>query len=218
LNQNEQTPTLQGVIKELIQSQILDVHTALPAKVDKYDSSTQKADVKPLLRKKYRASDAATEIPVIPSVPVQWPSAAGGDAYIHLPLKAGDLGIVVICERSIDTWLAGDGQITSPNDPRHHDLTDAVFIPGVRPFKAALSGVSADNLVIRNDTLRIELDPSGKISIEGASQELLTIIDNILAHLISAKVVTLLGASPFIADTVANFTQDKADLATLKRV
>jgi len=213
----EATPTLTEVIKEAIKSQLFDLHTVMPARVEKYDSATQKADVKPLLRKKYLVNNIATEIPVIPSVPVQWPSASGGDAYIHLPLKVGDLGIVVICERSIDSWLSGDGQITAPNDPRHHDLSDAIFIPGVRPWKVALAEVSSDNLVIQNDKLRIELDPSGKISIEGATQELLTVLSGVLDHLISAKVLTLWGASPFTSDTIANFTSDKSKLATLVR-
>ncbi len=213
----EITPTLTECVKELIKSYVLDVHMALPVRVEKYDYETQKADVKPLLKKKYRNSDVATEIPVIPSVPVQWPSAAGGAAYIHLPLAKGDLGIVLMCERSIDSWLSGDGQITSPNDPRHHDLSDAVFIPGVRPFKAAMADVSETNLVIQNDSIRIEMDPAGKISITGATKELLTVLSGVLDHLISAKVLTLWGAAPFTADTIANFTQNKADLVTLKR-
>ncbi len=214
--QNE-TPTLAEVIREAIKSHILDLHTAMPARVERYDHARQKADVKPLLRKKYKASEAATEFPVIPSVPVQWPSAGGGEAYIHLPLKQGDLGIVLMCERSIDSWLSGDGQITSPQDPRHHDLSDAVFIPGVRPFKRALGNICGDNLVIQNGSLRIELDPGGKISIEGASNELITVLIGVLDHLISAKILTLWGASPFTADTIANFTADKAKLNTFKR-
>ena len=190
---NEATPTLNDHVTELIKSQVLGIHTALPARVEKYDHTTQKADVKPLVSKKYRNSDLVTEIPVLPSVPVQWPSSAGGDAYIHLPLKVGDLGMVIFSERSIDSWLSGDGQITAPNDPRHHDLSDGVFIPGVRPFKAALAGTSENNMVIQNDALRIEIDPSGKISITGATKELLTVLSGVLDHLVSAKVLTLWG-------------------------
>ena len=212
----EITPTLTECVREMIKSYILDVHTALPARVEKYDYETQKADVKPLLKKKYRNSDVATEIPVIPSVPVQWPSAAGGAAYIHLPLVKGDLGIVLMCERSIDTWLSGDGQITATNNPRHHDLSDAVFIPGVRPFKASLSDASETNLVIQNDSIRIEMDPSGKISVTGATKELLTVLSGVLDHLISAKIVTSIGPMPFMAGTIASFNQDKTDLGTLK--
>lgn len=210
------TPTLRGMVIELIKSKILDLHTAIPARVESYDAATQKANIKPLLRKKYRNSSVVTEIPVIPSVPVQWPSSNGGAAYIHLPLKAGDLGVAFFCERSIDSWLSGDGQITAPNDPRHHDLSDAVFIPGVRPWKAAFSGASENNLTIKNGSIKIELNPSGKISIEGASQEMVSVLSGVLGHLISATVLTAWGASPFTAGTIANFTSDKAALDTLK--
>ncbi len=210
------TPSLRELLGNEIKSYMLDLHTAMPARVESYDSATQKADVKPLLSKKYRNSSVATEIPVIPSVPVQWPSSNAGAAYIHLPLKVGDLGMVIICERSIDTWLSGNGQIVSPQDPRHHDFSDSVFIPGVRPFKAALTDVSSDNLTIQNGNLRIELDSSGKISIEGASQEMVSVLSGLIGHLISARVLTPWGSSPFTADTIENFTADKAALDTLK--
>lgn len=213
--QNE-TATLAYAIKEAIRAQALDLYAAMPARVEKYTSATQKADVKILLRKRY-LNGAPTEYPLIPSVPVQWPSAGGGNAYIHLPLKAGDLGMVIVCSRSIDNWLSGDGQIASPDNPRHHDLSDSVFIPGVRPFKAALADVSADNLVIQNNTLRIELDPSGKISIEGASEELLSVLAGALDHLIGAAVLTAMGPAPFTAATINNLTSDSIKLNTFKR-
>ncbi|MEW5804665.1 MAG: Gp138 family membrane-puncturing spike protein [bacterium] len=211
--QNE-TATLAYTIREAIRAQLLDMYTAMPARVEKYTPATQKADVQILLRKRYQNSEP-NEYPVIPSVPVQWPSAGGGNAYVHLPLKAGDLGVIIVCSRSIDNWLSGDGQISSPDNPRHHDLSDSIFIPGVRPFKAVLANVSADNLVIQNNTLRIELDPSGKISIEGASEELLTVILGVIDHLIGAKVLTAMGPAPFLATTIADFQQDKSKLETL---
>ena len=114
--------------------------------------------------------------------------------------------------------MQGAGQIVSPADPRHHHLSDAVFIPGVRPFGAALGGVSTVNAVLQNGQMRIEMAPDGKISISGASQEFLTIVDHVLDHLISARVLSAVGAAPFIASTIANFEQDKADLATIKRI
>jgi len=209
-----ETPTLPKTLTEAIDARLLDLHVCLPARVETYDSSTQKAAVKPLLKKKYKGI-TSIELSVIPSVPVQWPSAGGGNAYIHLPLETGDLGIVIVCERSLDYWLSGDGQIVDPLEPRHHDLSDAIFIPGVRPWKAALSNVPEDNLVIQNNTMRIELDPSGKISITGASNEFLTVINGILDHLISAQVNTGIGPMPFTNGTITNLQADKADLETL---
>jgi hypothetical protein len=210
--------TLGQVIREAILSQLYDVHVCLPACIEKYSAAKQKADVKPLLTKRYRIEQEDTQLPLITDVPVQWPSAGGGAAYLHLPLAKGDLGMIVFCERSLDMWLQGAGQIVSPADPRHHALSDAIFVPGVRPFGAALEGVSAENAVLQNGQMRIEMAPDGKISITGASEEFLSIVDSMLDHLIAAKVVTAVGAAPFIATTIAALQDDKARLATIKRV
>ena len=212
-----ETPTLAEVINDMIEAKILDIHVSMPGKVETYDHTQQKADIKPLLRKKYTVNGGTiVEIPVIPGVPVQWPSANAGAAYMHLPLKVGDLGLIIFTDRSIDTWLSGDGEITSPNDPRHHDLSDAIFIPGIRPFKQPLSNTNADNFILQNGSIRIELDPSGKISITGASNEMVSVLSDLIDHLVNAQVITMMGPQPFLASTVALLTADKAKLDTLK--
>lgn len=215
---SKEDKSLAQILREAVLAQLYDVHVCLPGRIEKYSAAQQKADVKPLLTRRYRAEQADTALPLITDVPVQWASAAGGTSYLHLPLVKGDLGMLVFCERSLDAWLQGKGQIVSPADPRHHHLSDAIFVPGLRPFGAALAGASAANAVLQNGQMRVELSPDGKISIQGASEEFLSIVDSILDHLIAAKVITSGGASPFIASTVAAFQQDKAALATIKRV
>ena len=101
--------TLAQIMRDAILSQLYDVHVCLPARVEKYDAGSQKADIKPLLKKRYKVEAKDTDLPVITDVPVQWPSAAGGSAYLHLPLAAGDPGMAVFCERSLDAWLQGTG-------------------------------------------------------------------------------------------------------------
>lgn len=212
--------TLAEIIQDAIKAGILDINVCLPAKIEKYDPTEQKANISPLLKKKYISEDAATNLPVITNVPVQWPSANGGEAFIHLPLKVGDLGFAIFSQRSLDTWLAGNGDSVSPEDPRHHDLSDAIFVPGGLPFKRALADINSNNLMIKNGSMKMELDPSGKISIEGSSKEFLNIIDVILDHLISAKVTIVGGSSAgdhsFSAATISNFNNDKTDLDTIK--
>jgi hypothetical protein len=209
-----ESPTMAEVIKKAVLANILDLHVCLPGRVEKYDHTRQKADVKPLLKKRYKGNSADTEYPVIPSVPVQWPAANNGAAYIHLPLAAGDFGIILICERSLDSWLSGEGKITSPADPRHHDLSDAIFIPGIRPWKKALVDTSATNAIFQNGSLRIEMSPAGKISISGV-YELLTVISDLIDHLISATVEHE-GPKPLSAGTIASLTADKAKIDALK--
>ena len=216
---SEATEELGELLLQAIRAGMLDIHTCLPAKIHKYDAATQKADVIPLLKKKYKHKDKPTDLPVINSVPVQWTSANGGKSFIHLPLKVGDFGIIVFSERSIDTWLSGEGDSVSPEDPRHHDLSDAIFIPGVLPFKKALAISNPDNMLLKNDKMTIEIDPSGKIKIEGSSQELLTVLDSFMTNVIGATVIVTSGSSagtyPLDPATVAALTLDQTNLQTL---
>ena len=216
---SEESANLAKVLLQAIKAGLFEVHTCLPARIEKYDEATQKANVAPLLKKKYKFEDEPVDLPVITSVPVQWPSANGGAAFIHLPLKAGDLGWVVFAERSIDTYLAGEGDSVSPEDPRHHNLSDAVFIPGGLPFKKALSISSPDNMILKNNNMTIEIDPSGKIKIKGAAQELLTVLDSFMTNVIGANVLVGSGSSagtwPLDPATIVNLTADQTNLQTL---
>ena len=166
---SKESANLAKVLLQAIKSELFEVHTCLPARIEKYDEATQKANIAPLLKKKYKFEDTPEDLPVITSVPVQWPSANAGAAFIHLPLKAGDLGVVIFSERSIDTWLAGEGDSVSPEDPRHHDLSDAIFIPGVLPFKQALSISNPDSLFVKNGDAEVELTGSGNVNILGGN-------------------------------------------------
>lgn len=214
-----ENPSLSYLLASAIRAKLLDLHTCIPGRVETYDASTQKANIQPLLKKQYIDNEEIVNLPVVNDVPVQWPSAAGGKAHIHLPLASGDLGILVVCERSIDNYLVGDGSPIYHDDPRHHNLSDAIFIPGVLPFPKALQDTSDINLTIQNDKFRIEIAPDGTISLSGVSEELLTILYDLLSTLITdARVLTDLGPQPFITDTIIKLTAIKARLTTIKRV
>lgn len=71
---------------------------------------------------------------------------------ITLPLQAGDEGLLIVADRSIDNWqVAGGVQAAAePVSPRHHNLTDALFLPGATSEPKAITSVSADAIQIRN--------------------------------------------------------------------
>lgn len=211
------SPTLAEVLQNAIRADLLDMHTMMPAKVEKYDSDTQKASISPLLKKKYTNGDIV-QFAVINDIPVQWPS--GGDAFIHMPLKVGDIGMAVFAERSLDKWLSGGGGAVLPDDPRHHNITDAVFIPGIRTFTEAFAVPNPDRATIKNGSMIIELDASGKIKIEGATQELLAVIDSFMTNVIGATIIIASGSSagtyPLDPASIAALTQDQINLNTLK--
>lgn len=153
--------TLQDLLARFRESLVSDLHTSLPGKVVRYDAATQKADVQPLIKERYTDESGAMqarELPVIPAVPVQFPGAGG--YRITFPVATDDVGLVVFSEASLDKWLVSGGTV-DPADDRRHDLTDAVFLPGLRDFGHALASAPTDRATFgKDDGLQIHVDGS----------------------------------------------------------
>jgi hypothetical protein len=204
------TPTLEDVISNAIRKVMLDFRVSIPVKVLKYDSENQKVDIQPLIRKKYKTQDRTGQVvdsPVISDVPIEWPSSDSGNAYMTFPLKVGDLGRAEFMDRSIAEWLSGNGSMVTPEDPRIHNISDAVFVPGLRPFGSKLSDVSTVDVVIKNGNLKLSIDPDGKISISNGSDDLTSLIKDLSNEASNHTTVTAIGIQPVL---------NKAAVATLK--
>lgn len=142
------SPSLATLIREAIESHMLDVHTALPCRIETFDATTQRANVKPEVKRVVRQADGtrvAESLPVIPDVPVMFFS--GGGFFISLPLQPGDTGMLVFCESSIDAWRS-QNQDVDPADARRHGLSGAVFVPGLRVRNDSLGTTETDKLAI----------------------------------------------------------------------
>ena len=117
-------------LRAAVESVMSELHVCLPGRIERYDHTEQRAEVKPLLRRNYRDGDES-DMPVIADVPVIWPRAGG--ASLTMPVQTGDGVLLVFADRSLDRWLAEGGEVT-PDDRRKHDLSDCVAIPGLVPF------------------------------------------------------------------------------------
>lgn len=203
---DDETPTMAKIIKDAVEQQLVDLHVSLPAKVISYDGV--RASVQPLLQRKYTDGELVT-LPVISNVPVIWPSTA--NAQVILPLKAEDTGTLLFSERSLDRWLVAGG-VVNPDDTRKFHLSDAQFIPGLRPFNIA-SDYDPDRIVIKNKDGRITVRDNGKFKIENTdeSEELLTIIDDLLTNLLAARTNTMLGPQPLVPPTLFSSLQTRLD-------
>lgn len=145
------SPSLATVIREAISSRLIDVHTAMPGRVENYNETDQTADIQPQAKRVIRRADGeriAETLPVIPCVPVQWPR--GGGFFVSLPLAIGDFGMLIFNEYSIDRWRS-QGEQVDPADERRHGLSGAVFVPGVHPAAKPIGDASATRLVIGKD-------------------------------------------------------------------
>ena len=123
------------VLARVLETERAHLHTALPGTVRSYDPDTQTADVEIGVRRVLQASDdddpdVAEDLPILPSVPVLWPSStADGGGYLHMPLAAGSGVWVVFAEADITQWRA-TGEVSDPAEPTRHGLSGAYAIPG----------------------------------------------------------------------------------------
>lgn len=148
---SSRSPELVEVLRAAVEAGLQDLHTALPAKVEKYDAAKQKVDVKPLLKRNVQLDDGTElleELPVITNVPVVFPRSTG--FKLTFPIAAGDHVLLVFIERSIDQFME-KGDDTDPVDFRTHHLADAVAIPGFYPTPVKLKEADVDNMVIGHD-------------------------------------------------------------------
>jgi hypothetical protein len=96
-----------------------------------------------VIRRKYRDEDDQ-DFSQILGVPLIYPSSS--TAAITFPVNVGDTVLLVFAQRSIDSFKAGDGNVSTPEDFRDFDIRDAIAIPGLFPFKNSINNPAKRNL------------------------------------------------------------------------
>lgn len=144
---------LPDLLTDAMDTRLEEVHVCLPGKVVKYDASKQVADVQIMVKHKgfdyEEGTPLYTDFPVLPSVPVLWPS--GGGFSVTLPLEEGDYVFLLFAETSISEWRAS-GQVSTPTDAARHTLSNAVAIPGAKISSNPIANASSSNLIIGHES------------------------------------------------------------------
>jgi len=206
-----ETLPLDEIIKRAIDRAFEDFHVWLPAQVTKIRDNGC-VDVKPLLKRTYSDSKVV-ELPVIQNVLVGYPS--GEDYWVKLPVAVGDVGKAFFCDKSLDLW-SHKGGVVDPQDARQHDLSDAVFVPGLRVVPNKLPGNAAD-MVLHNGSAELYIQKTGKFRVTNGINELFNLLDQLFSLLENdAYVNTMLGPQKFIASTQIKLSQLQAKYNTLK--
>lgn len=172
-----ETPTFDQVLNAAITARLLEVHTSMPAKIVKVRSNSI-VDIQPLLQRKY-TDGKLVNMPIIQNVPISHPR--GKDYWIKLPIKVDDVGTALFSERSLDTWIVKGGFV-DPNDPRTHDLSDAMFIPGLYPTTDIVPG-AADDLIVHNGKAEMKIQKPGTFIFKNAQNEMMDLLDQTLIQL-----------------------------------
>lgn len=181
--------SLEEAIRLSIWNVLDGVNTAFPAKVESYDYTSQKASIKPLLKKRY-IDNTVIEMPKIVGVPVHFQRSGG--ASFTFPIKKGDTGLAICAQRSLDKWLS-EGSEAAPKNRRKFDISDAVFFPGIIPFSEKSLAENNDDVLLVYDNFKIKIDKAGKLSIGKGDVELLDLILQLIDALLGSTVATQVG-------------------------
>ena len=146
----------------MIQSQLLDVNTSIPATVVSYANG--RASVKPQPKKRFADGDVL-DYPVIPDVRVCWPSFSGGAAGIKGPVKAGDNCLLVFSQQAVD----------GTDDRRRFDLTDAYAVMVDNGRAGPGDSANNDDMTMFFGSAYIRLTAAGALEINApAGSKLIT--------------------------------------------
>lgn len=186
MSDTSRSPTLSEVLREVFGSFMDDIHVAMPCRVESYDAVKQCVNLQPVIQQAYLDEEGeriAARLPVLVNVPVQFPG--GGKFRITFPIAAGDEGMAIFSESSLDVWLKEGGEVDPLDDRRFH-LSDAVFLPGIRSFKNALAEAPTDRMTLGVDGgLQLHISESG-INIgsnEGAELAPIALGDSVTGYL-----------------------------------
>lgn len=144
---------------QMVENQVAEVNTTMPAVVESYDPATNRVVVRPTLPKRL-ANGEELPPPLIYNVPVQWTASQGGQAAFTFPLAKGDGVMLHFSQRSMEGWLSG--KIDAPDDPRMHDLSDAIAVPGL--MSSNVEG-HAENVQLKFGKAFLIIKPDGTFSI-----------------------------------------------------
>lgn len=160
----DDTGKFSETLRVAIDSRLIDLHTALPAKVVSFNPAKQTVNLE-LIVKRIKQTDVVESFPVLVDVAVCF--AQTKEFAITFPIKEGDTGQVIFNERQIDNWEI-NGDILPPDDARKHSLSDAVFFPNLTNQKNNIPNFNNTDLEIRtiSGPTRIKIAPTGEVIID----------------------------------------------------
>lgn len=157
-------------ISELVQAMIDqaldDVHTALPARVERFDPTRLRGEVSPLVKRYLGKANDSVPLPPILDVPFWMPKA--GPFVLRLPVTKGDVVLLVFAERAMERLLV-DGTPQDPGRSRRHALDDAIAIPGLlHQAEGALPGEHGSDVLLlhRQTGVRLLFKADGTVAVE----------------------------------------------------
>lgn len=139
-----------GSLRALIQSEMIDLNTSMPAVITAYAGGL--ASVRPIGNKSFKDGDSLP-FPVIHAVPVRWPVFSGGNAGVRGPIKPGDKCHLVFAQQATD----------GTDDLRRFDLSDAYAL--MMDNAPTSQGGNDSDMVMYYGSAYVRISSGGEIEI-----------------------------------------------------
>ena len=159
------TDALEETLVTVFNSLMEDIHTCLPGSIESYSYETQKATVKPLIKKKY-LDGTVLELPVLVNVPITFPRTKMSG--ITFPVNKGDGVLLMFTERALERWYSS-GKDSEPGDRRKFDISDAIGIIGCFSFADKNLASNNADVEIHHKEQKIVIKSNGDIELGIAS-------------------------------------------------
>lgn len=175
-------PTWPELLNEFVDSRLLDVHTAIPARVIEFHDDESTVDALPVVKARVPSVDGGTKaeaIPTIYDVPVAWPGS--GSVFMKWPIPKGSHVLLIFQESCIAQWR-DTGEVSEPGDLARHDWSYPYALPIRGPHFSGRSGPSeepgavGDDLVIEAPGLKLGSGASDFAALAGLVMDRLNAI------------------------------------------
>lgn len=137
----------------------------------------------------------------------------GGTGSLTFPIAQGDECLVFFNDRDIDNWFAGSsgGPVATP---RLHSFSDGIILVGVRSKGKVLSTYDTARSVLRNKDAFVGISQT-KIRVANATQNLNTILQNIMTQLETLANTVAINGSPLNPSVATQLSTLATDLGNL---
>lgn len=151
-----------ATLNDIIQDNLSEVHTMLPAKITSVNYGSGRASVLPLVKTQIGVNKSVS-YPELSNVPLVIMSGNSGKARLTFPVQAGDTVIVLFSERDPSNFLSSSGtDVTMPVQTSFLGLYPIGILPCISTSGNAKS-ISNEDVDLENDVSKVKLTPTGTL-------------------------------------------------------
>jgi hypothetical protein len=141
-------------MRVIIDRQMLKYDGPTPAIVGNVAVGGQSVDAQPAIDQTVTLEGVRSAMPraEVRGAPVMMYGSTSKGVFICPPISSGDDGVLFPMMRALDNWQHGEGNRPPPDmkTPRHSDLSDSVFYPGLLRGSAEIANYPTEAMTIQD--------------------------------------------------------------------